>query len=102
MNLKVEPDRFAAVSEFITRANYGLRNGNFELDYADGEVRYKVYITSEFGDIPENIVRDSIYTGIYMIERYGRALLRLILIGGDPAAYIQSIENPEGNHLDFG
>lgn len=102
LNLKVEPDRFAAVSEFITRANYGLRNGNFELDYADGEVRYKVYITSEFGDIPENIVRDSIYTGIYMIERYGRALLRLILIGGDPAAYIQSIENPEGNHLDFG
>ena len=47
-------------------------------------------------------MRDSIYTGIYMIERYGRALLRLILIGGDPAAYIQSIENPEGNHLDFG
>jgi hypothetical protein len=30
-----------AVAEFLTRANYGMRIGNFELDYSDGEVRYK-------------------------------------------------------------
>src|SRR3954467_14939357 len=30
-----------AVAEYITRANYGLRIGNFEMDFDDGEVRYK-------------------------------------------------------------
>ena len=29
----------AAMAEFITRANFGLKLGNFELDYESGEVR---------------------------------------------------------------
>lgn len=33
-----------AVSEFITRANYGLPFGNFEMDLTDGELRYKITI----------------------------------------------------------
>jgi hypothetical protein len=39
-----------AVAEFITRANYGLRIGNFEMDFSDGEVRYKSSIDFE-GDV---------------------------------------------------
>jgi hypothetical protein len=37
----VPEERRSEVSEFLTRANYGLAAGNFELDFADGEVRYK-------------------------------------------------------------
>jgi hypothetical protein len=32
------------VSHFLTRANYGLADGNFELDFEDGEVRYKTVL----------------------------------------------------------
>jgi hypothetical protein len=39
--LRVPEDRRTEVSEFLTRANYGLVAGNFELDFEDGEVRYK-------------------------------------------------------------
>jgi len=38
---RVPEERRAEVSEYLTRANYGLAAGNFELDLADGEVRYK-------------------------------------------------------------
>jgi hypothetical protein len=38
---RVPEERRAEVSEYLTRANYGLAAGNFELDFADGEVRYK-------------------------------------------------------------
>ena len=38
---RVPEERRSEVSEFLTRANYGLAAGNFELDFADGEVRYK-------------------------------------------------------------
>ena len=37
----LEPLRKTA-AEFITRANYGLPIGNFEMDFNDGELRFKV------------------------------------------------------------
>ncbi|MES2940422.1 MAG: YbjN domain-containing protein [Pseudomonadota bacterium] len=38
---RVPEARRAAMAEFLTRANFGLVIGNFELDFADGELRYK-------------------------------------------------------------
>ena len=35
------------VAEFVTRANYGMIIGNFELDYSDGEIRYKTSVDVE-------------------------------------------------------
>jgi hypothetical protein len=40
----VAEDRRIAMSEFITRLNYGLGIGNFELDFEDGEIRFKTSI----------------------------------------------------------
>lgn len=31
-------------AEFLTRANYGLVFGNFEMDMHDGEIRYKTFV----------------------------------------------------------
>jgi hypothetical protein len=42
--LRVPEDRRDEVSRFLTRANYGLAAGNFELDYEDGEIRYKTVL----------------------------------------------------------
>ncbi len=39
--LRVPEERRLEASSFLTRANYGLTAGNFELDFADGEIRYK-------------------------------------------------------------
>ena len=33
--------RRSAMAEFLTRANYGLRIGDFEMDFDDGEVRFR-------------------------------------------------------------
>ncbi len=37
----VPESRRRELAEFLTWANYGLAIGNFELDFSDGEVRYK-------------------------------------------------------------
>ncbi len=34
------------MAEFITRANFGLHMGCFELDFRDGEIRYKMSISN--------------------------------------------------------
>jgi hypothetical protein len=41
---RVPEARRLEVSHFLTRANYGLADGNFELDFEDGEVRYKTVL----------------------------------------------------------
>ena len=45
-NIAISADKssMAQVCEYLTRANYGLTVGNFELDHRDGEIRYKVSI----------------------------------------------------------
>src|SRR3954466_14252381 len=40
----VPAERRAEVAMFLTRANYGLPIGNFEIDLDDGEVRFKTSI----------------------------------------------------------
>ncbi len=45
--VKVPKPKRRAVGEYIARANYGTISGNFELDFADGEIRYKTSIDLE-------------------------------------------------------
>lgn len=42
----VPEGRRLAMAEFITRANFGVVIGNFEMDFADGELRFKTSIDS--------------------------------------------------------
>lgn len=39
--ISIPEEQRVAVNEFITRANYGLLKGNFEMGFRDGELRYK-------------------------------------------------------------
>src|SRR5215212_5325423 len=40
----VPPERREAVALLLTRANYGIYLGNFEMDLDDGEIRFKVSV----------------------------------------------------------
>ena len=42
--LRVPDERRLEVSHFLSLANHGLAAGNFELDFEDGEVRYKTVL----------------------------------------------------------
>lgn len=83
----------AAAAEFITRANYGMYLGNFEMDFSDGELRYK---TSAFcgEEIPTfEQIRELVYVNFSMIERYGDGLLKVIFGMSTPEDAINEIEN---------
>lgn len=70
---------YGQVAEFIARANFGLKLGNFEFDFNDGEVRYKLssYVSAEGWNNDE--VRRMIVTVYAMLERYGDQLLATML-----------------------
>ena len=50
------PEKLTQVAEFVARANRGMRIGNFELDYDDGEIRYKTSIDVEGGDLSDKMI----------------------------------------------
>lgn len=80
--IKAPLEQRTAISEFITRANYGLTNGNFEMDFSDGELRYKTTISQH--DLLRNdaaafrSMRVLMMLGPSMWQRYGDNLAALL------------------------
>ena len=88
-----DPLTMAAIADFVCRANYGLRNGNFEVDMTDGEIRYKVFVDCD-GVIPSReVVRGSIIIPAMMFERYSPGLLDVIFKGVSAADAIAKCES---------
>jgi hypothetical protein len=96
MPVNSPPDKMAQVAEFLTRANRGMRIGNFELDYDDGEIRYKTSIDVEGGELSNKMIDNLLRANLTTIDRYFAGLMELIY-GDKPAEEIvQRIEAPPG------
>jgi hypothetical protein len=76
-----------AVVELITRANYGLAIGNFELDYADGELRYKTSIDVSGDRLSQALLHQLVLTGVKVMNHYLPAV-KAVLAGAAPAEAI--------------
>ncbi len=83
------------VAEFITRANFGMIIGNFELDYSDGEIRYKTSVDIEDVDLNEALLRHMIYANVLTMDKYFPGLMRVLYGGISPVAAIEEVEAAE-------
>ncbi len=63
------------VAEYLTRVNFGLPVGNFELDFEDGEVRFKVSMDIEGGELTPTQVNNTIATSLQTVDMYQQGLL---------------------------
>lgn len=90
----VSPERYSSVSEYLHRANFGLLFGNFEIDYSDGEIRFKITTDCEDVKALTNYIIDrSVALPCAMFERYGEGMLKLMMGIGSPAELILESEN---------
>lgn len=88
------PEKMGPVAEFVTRANRGMRIGNFELDFDDGEIRYKTSIDVEGGELTDKMIDNLLRANLTTVDRYFGGLMELIY-GDRPAAeIIKRIETP--------
>ena len=89
-------DDLGELNKYLTMANYGLRNGNFELDMEDGEIRYKTYVNcAGLESLPTEIIKESIYVGCIMMDRYGDGIAALALGFSDADTEIKKAENQD-------
>lgn len=90
--VKMPEDVRPAVAEFLTRANYGLRVGNFELDYADGEVRFKSSLDFEGEPLTDDLIRHAVYPAVQTMDGYLPGLMKVAFGARTPVEAIQEIE----------
>ena len=76
-----DSEMMAQMSEFICRANYGLKNGCFELDFRDGEIRFRSYVDCENLLPSTAVVKNSVHCTAAMIKRYAPGIVDIIFGG---------------------
>jgi hypothetical protein len=90
----VPQSRRLAVSEFLTLANYGLSLGNFELDFRDGEVRFKTSVPLKKDKLSRSMVRELAFCGFSLMDRYMPSLMSVAFGKANPKKAIEAAERP--------
>ncbi|MEM6365423.1 MAG: YbjN domain-containing protein [Planctomycetota bacterium] len=89
---KIPENARVLISQAITRANYGLKLGKFEMDLDDGELRYQSALP--LGEtFPDDEMLDHVlYVGGAMVDRYLPAFLSIIYGNEDVKLAIEAAE----------
>jgi hypothetical protein len=90
--LRVSEEKRPTMAEFITRANYGLVIGNFEMDYEDGELRYKTSLDFEDAEVTTELLRHIVYANVTTLDRYLPGILAVLAGGQTPEAAVLAID----------
>jgi hypothetical protein len=88
----VSEDRRMIVAEYLMRANYGLSIGNFEMDFDDGEVRFRTGIDVENDELSPALLKSLIYSNWVTMDRYLRGLQAVM---ADELSPVDAIEQAE-------
>jgi len=71
-------DKRLPIAELLTRANSGMIIGNFELDFADGEIRYKTSIDVKGDILSFELIKQLVYANVTMMDEYLPAIMSVI------------------------
>jgi hypothetical protein len=91
--VKAPGARRSAIAEFITRANYGIVLGNFEMDFSDGEIRYKTSVGVEGSFLDVALIRQLVYSNLLITDKYLPGI-QAVIQGRSAALAIARVENP--------
>ena len=80
------------ISEFLARVNYGLFVGNFEMDFSDGEVRYKTSLSVEGSALDLALIRQIVCGNVLIMDKYLPGIQQ-VLEGRPPTETIAHIES---------
>ncbi len=88
----IPSEKRLTIAEFITRANHSLSIGNFDLDFATGEVRYKTSLDVEGDLLTYTLIKNLVYSNLFAMDKYLPGIIAVI--GGSlPADAIALIES---------
>ena len=66
------------ITEYLTRANHGLVQGNFEFDFDNGEIRYKTSLDTTHLSINPKAIQQLVYTNVTIMGHYLPGILAIL------------------------
>lgn len=85
-------DKLPEMAEFITRANYGLKYGDFEMDWNDGEVRFHLSFPMSAVNADEMILPTLLMAPPKMLDKYSKGFAEVLMGLKKPADAIKDCE----------
>ncbi len=98
--VRVREEYRLAIAEFLTKVNYGMILGNFELDFTDGEIRYKTSIDVEGDRLSVALIRPLVYANVTMMDQYLPGLVAMMESGVSPQEAIAIVEAKKSLNSD--
>ena len=92
LETKAPEEKRPALAEYITRANFGLLIGNFEMDFSDGEIRFKTSVDIEDSTLTHKFIQNLIYMNVLMMDKYLPGIMSVIYANSKPADAIAQVE----------
>jgi hypothetical protein len=83
---RVPEARRPAVCELLTRINYALRIGSFEMDLRDGELIFRTAIDVEGGTLTPKMADSLVAISISTFEHWFPTIMRVVYGGASPEA----------------
>jgi hypothetical protein len=71
-------ERRQAIAELLARINWKVMLGNFEMDFRDGEIRYRVAIDLRAGELTDGIVESALRTSLSTVDHFFPAITSVL------------------------
>ena len=91
--VKVPENKRLVMAEFLSRANFGLSIGNFELNFADGEIRYKTSIAAKGNGVNSALIGQLIFANLLTMDEYLPGIMSIIYTELSAVQAIAQIES---------
>lgn len=91
-NLSISPEMRTKIAEYVTRANYAMRTGCFELDFDDGELRFRSAVVTQETELPLPILEKVFYASLSTLDRYLPGILKVLYNNSSPKAMVEELE----------
>jgi len=81
---KAPPNRRAACAELITRLNYGLKYGSFQMDFEDGEIRFFSSLFAPADETTPEQIEKLVFFNLFSMDHSYDAIMKVIHGGMSP------------------
>lgn len=87
----IPAEKRGVVAEYLTRANWGLMLGNFEMNFDVGELRYRTSLDVEGGLLTAKMVKTQVEVNLCTMDKYAKGLLSILFAGVTPTEAIAEV-----------
>lgn len=77
-NISIPKRQRNKIAIFLTEINYGLLIGNYEMDFSDGEIRFKTSIDFEGIELTDAIINNIISSNLSVSELFSSKIIAKI------------------------